>query len=263
MGLVHPPFNWDLHPEERHLARVLTDAGYETHLFGLQHVSVDSERLGFSELHGYNRVLRCHDRALGASVSARVEDFLRTSLTNRPLYVEINLEESHRPYDQGGATPDEATGVFVPPYLPAGPESYGEMAALQGAIHQADAAVGRILAALGEAGVRDNTLIVFAADHGLAMPRAKCTLYDVGIEIALLIRWIEGGIMGGRVVTDLISMVDVLPTLLEAVGVARPKTVQGQSFLPPLTAGTLHAARGPLRREDVSQLLRSHAGHPN
>src|SRR5438270_13746335 len=45
MGLTHPPFNWDLRPEERHIAHILRAAGYETHLFGFQHVSVDPDRL--------------------------------------------------------------------------------------------------------------------------------------------------------------------------------------------------------------------------
>ena len=42
MGLAHPPFGWDLHPGERHLAQLLGDAGYDTHLFGFQHVSARS-----------------------------------------------------------------------------------------------------------------------------------------------------------------------------------------------------------------------------
>jgi arylsulfatase A-like enzyme len=78
-------------------------------------------------------------------------------------------------------------------------------------------------------------MLVFSADHGIAMPRAKCTLYDPGIGIALIVRWRvpgDGGVGGGIVVSDLVSNVDVLPTILEAAEVPVPGEVQGNSLLP-------------------------------
>ncbi len=78
----------------------------------------------------------------------------------------------------------------------------------------------------------EDALVIFTTDHGLAMPRAKCTLYDPGIEIALLMRWPAGGLQSGRVIEDLVSNVDVLPTLLQNLGLPMPDDVQGRSFLP-------------------------------
>src|SRR5205823_4119333 len=52
MGLTHPPFSWDLRKDERHIAEILGAAGYETHLFGFQHVSPADSRPGFRYLHG-------------------------------------------------------------------------------------------------------------------------------------------------------------------------------------------------------------------
>ena len=238
MGLAHPPFNWSLSPGELHLAQILRAAGYVTHLFGHQHVTTQPARLGFDHLHGFDRARGCHEPAWGARVSERFTTFLEGSLPAAPLYIELNLEEPHRPYDQGGATPDGELGVQIPAYLPDDGATRDEMAMLQGAIRQADRAVGRILDALRAAGLAENTLVVFSADHGLAMPRAKCTLYDPGIETALMMRWPRAGIAGGRVVSDLISNVDVLPTILEAGGVTVPERVQGRSFLPLLRGET-------------------------
>ncbi|HEX6506152.1 MAG TPA: sulfatase [Chloroflexota bacterium] len=233
MGLTHPPFGWDLAPGEMHMAQILASAGYSTHLFGFQHVSPHVERLGFQHTHGFDEVLGCHDKPGWArNVAGRVAHFLEHIETDNPLYVEINLEEPHRPYDQDGAGPDESKGVFVPGYLPAGPAARAEMAELQGAIRQADAGIGKILGALDSSDLRESTIVIFMADHGLAMPRAKCTLYDPGLEISLLMRWPAAGFAGGRVFPEMVSNIDVLPTILEALDLPVPTTVQGHSFLP-------------------------------
>ena len=154
------------------------------------------------------------------------------SRLEQPFYVEVGFEEPHRPYDFGGAEPDTSRGVAVPGYLPHVPESRQDLAAFQGAIRQMDAGVGRILAGLDELGLTESTCVIFATDHGAAMPRAKCTLYDPGIEVALLWRWPSAGVSGGRVVSDMVSNVDVTPSLLDALTVAAPKPVQGQSVWP-------------------------------
>jgi arylsulfatase A-like enzyme len=122
--------------------------------------------------------------------------------------------------------------VSVPDYLPQDAASHEEVAALQGAIRQADRAVGAIAESLERAGLSRNALFVFTADHGLAMPRAKCTLYDPGIEIALILHWPEGAVEGGRALRPMVSNLDVLPTLLEAAGVPAPPGLQGRSLLP-------------------------------
>jgi N-sulfoglucosamine sulfohydrolase len=237
MGLTHPPFDWDLAPGERHIAALLASAGYETHLFGFQHVSPRVDRLGFHAVHGYDRLLSCHEPAWGHNVAARFTECITAAQPEKPLYLEVNLEEPHRPYDQGGARPDRSRGVSIPGYLPADQQSAHEMAMLQGAIRQADEGVSAILDAIDRAGLTATTLAVFIADHGLAMPRAKCTLYDPGIEVALLVRWPAGGLTGGRVVDDMVSNVDILPTLLEIAGIPVPDTIHGRSILPLLRGG--------------------------
>src|SRR5205814_1855973 len=81
-------------------------------------------------------------------------------------------------------------------------------------------------------GLSQTTIVLFATDHGAAMPRAKCTLYDPGIEIALLMRFPPGGPPGERVITDLVSNVDVTPTLLDGLGLHVPENLHGVSLWP-------------------------------
>jgi N-sulfoglucosamine sulfohydrolase len=106
-----------------------------------------------------------------------------------------------------------------------------------------DAGVGQILKGLDDLGIADETCVIFATDHGAAMPRAKCTLYDPGIEVALLWRWPSAGLRGGRVVSDLVSNVDVPPSLLEGLGLPVPAAVQGRSFWPLLVGSADYVAR--------------------
>ncbi|MDQ6671161.1 MAG: sulfatase [Chloroflexota bacterium] len=224
MGLAHAPYGWRLDPTERHVARLLAEAGYTTTLVGMQHLI---ERGSAHEL-GYQQVLPvapADEEALAAVALLR-----ELARSGRPFYLEVGFEEPHRPYDFGGAQPDASKGVVVPPYLPDLPESRQDLAAFQGAVRQMDRGVGMILAALDDLGIADTTCVIFATDHGIAMPRAKCTLYDPGIEVALLWRWPAARVHQGRVVSDLVSNVDVAPTLLEGLGLPVPANVQGLSF---------------------------------
>jgi len=187
MGLTHSGFDWELNPGERHAAALLAEHGYETHLFGLQHVTQDVNRLGFQRLHPLGSGNGVGTGSTGSGdVAAGVEAFLQAAPSSVPLYVEINFFEPHRPYEFGGVEPDSSSGVFVPAYLPQTADARQEMAALQGAIREVDHAIGRLLDALDRAQFAERTLVIFSADHGLAMPRAKCTLYDPGISIALI-----------------------------------------------------------------------------
>jgi N-sulfoglucosamine sulfohydrolase len=238
MGLTHESFDWDLYPGERHAAALLAEAGYETHLFGFQHVTQHADKLGFQHLHvqGSQHDHDCSGTTSSGDTGAQevgnaVEAFLRESRSQAPLYIEINFFEPHRPYDFGGMQPDSTAGVFVPPYLPQIQEAREELAALQGSIHTVDRTIGNVLDTLELVGLAQQTLVIFSADHGLAMPRAKCTLYDPGIGIALLMRWPEGGVPAGLVMPELVSNIDVLPTMLEAAGLTPPPELQGTSLL--------------------------------
>jgi arylsulfatase A-like enzyme len=97
--------------------------------------------------------------------------------------------------------------------------------------------VGRILDALDRSGLAGDTLFIFTTDHGAAFPRAKSTLYDPGIGTALVMRFPEdAGVEPGRR-DELLSNIDLVPTLLEMVGAPVPDEIQGRSFRPLLTGG--------------------------
>ncbi len=258
LGLTHADFAWDLHPEERHLGQRLHDAGYATALLGVHHESLRAEphqvaaRCGMDEVVLGGRAEVVSDRAL-----ARLARFARE---DRPFYLQLGYEEPHRQPAPGGAeprdlymgflgdalTPDRALGVTVPPYLRDEPGAREELAELQGAVRALDAAVGRVLAGLRDLGLEERTLVLFTTDHGLALPRAKCSLYDPGLETALLLRLPARGWRGGRAVPALVSNVDILPTVLELVGLPVDDPVQGRGLL-----AALDGAADPRPRDHV------------
>ena len=209
LGLSHAGFDWAL--SVPHAASMFAAAGFRTHLFGGQHVTPNPETLGFHEMHPVQAI---------EAVLARAGD--------ARLYLEVNFEETHRPYPPAGQPPP---GLEIPGYLPSGPEAVGEMTQVEQTITAMDKAAGRVLEALERSGRGDDAFIIFTTDHGLAMPRAKCTLYDPGIEVALIARWITGGLTGGEIHPELVSNIDVLPTLLEAAGALIPDEIQGRSLL--------------------------------
>jgi len=240
MGLCHANFAWDLHPKERHLAQVLKAAGYATSACGVVHETASPPKRCGYERHLPNAYAR---EAVGNAIG----ELDRLEAGGKPFFLFVGTIEPHRlpmpasdtwfAGDQGfpGAhlKPDDSLGVQVPGYLKDTPATREELAGLQGAVRHVDEQFGRLLAAVRDKGLEENTLVVFTTDHGIAMPRAKCSLYEPGLEVALLLRWPgRQGWSGGRVVREMVCNVDVMPTLLDALGVPAPPVIQGRSFAP-------------------------------
>ncbi len=258
LGLTHAEFAWDLGPDERHLGQVLHDAGYATALLGIHHESRRgtpeeiAARCGMDEVVPGGRGEVVSDRAL--------ERLARFARADRPFYLQIGYVEPHRLPATGGPepeelymgfvgdylAPDDALGVTIPPYLRDEPRARAELAELQGAVRALDAAVGRVLAGLCDLGLEQDTLVIFTTDHGVALPRAKCSLYDPGLETALILRLPARGWSGGRAIDGLVSNVDLFPTLLELIGLPPGDRGQGRSLL-----AALDGTADPHRRDHL------------
>jgi len=221
VGLAHYGFANDLHSDERHLAQILRAAGYDTHLFGGQHEAGTPERCGHEHIHGGGG--SC------SKIATEFSEWLSSSgHSDRPIFAQVNFFEPHRPFPHDDVQALSKDGLTVPPYLPDIPEVREDLADIEASIVSADKAFGRIVAAIRSSGIAANTLIVFTADHGIPFPHAKMTLYDPGIEVALMFS--GPGIIPGTVRGELISNVDVMPTLLELAGQSVPSNLHGRSF---------------------------------
>lgn len=122
--------------------------------------------------------------------------------------------------------------VPVPPYLPDTPQVRSDIARHGDNIAELDRQVGEILDGLDSAGVADDTVVVFLADHGRGLPREKRWPYTAGIHLPLLVRW-PGVVAAGSSSDQLVSWVDIAPTLCAIAGAARPDPCDGRVFVGP------------------------------
>ncbi|MEO1524162.1 MAG: sulfatase [Planctomycetota bacterium] len=107
-----------------------------------------------------------------------------------------------------------------------------------------DDAVGTILDALDESGVAENTLVIFTSDNGglkgptdnTPLRSGKGYAYEGGIRVPLIIRW-PGVVKGGTVSNEVVSSVDYVPTVVEAIGGEVPDNVDGRSLVGHLRSG--------------------------
>ncbi len=125
--------------------------------------------------------------------------------------------------------PSRPAQAVLPPYYPDTPivRNTGRGTTT---CHAMDIQSGDLLAQLDADGLTDNTIVFFWGDHGRGLPRAKRWIYDSGIHVPLIIRWPDH-IKAGTVCEDLVSFVDLGPTVLSLAGVAVPSYMQGQAFL--------------------------------
>lgn len=229
MGLVN--LGWDLPERNVTLPQRLQAAGYETGLFGIQHIVSEPARLGYEHMapaeHG-----KCE------LVADAFEQFLQSRPANaaRPFYAEIGTSEVHRPYGRFDEIPVPAEEITPLPFLEDTPGLRMDLAMFYAQIQRFDRAMGRVFAALDAAGLRDDTLVVFTTDHGIAFPRAKATLYDPGIHTALMMRW-PGRIPESGEVHSLTSHVDIFPTIAELAELEPPPGMNGTSLVRLLADG--------------------------
>ena len=101
-----------------------------------------------------------------------------------------------------------------------------------GIINPVDEAIGKIIEILEKTGLKENTLFIYTTDHGSPFPRAKCTLYDPGIKTLLIMNCSNQNLFnGGKVFDQMISNIDLMPTLLDFIGAEIPENIEGKSFL--------------------------------
>lgn len=124
----------------------------------------------------------------------------------------------------------------LPPYYPDTPAVRNDWKKYFELITGLDYWVDDHLKALEEAGLADDTIVFFWSDHGVGLPRAKRWLYDSGTRVPLIVRIPPkfrraGQGSPGTVCDELVSSIDLGPTVLNLAGLPIPQNMQGRPFL--------------------------------
>ena len=216
-----------LSPQQPTLAAVLKQAGYATGAV-IGSAVLDSRfglNRGFDFYYDHFEFNRLEEANLdemerpGNVVADLALDWLAKNSQNK-FFLWMHLYDPHYPYRP--------------------PEPYSrEYAAhpYDGEIAFADEQVGRLVRFLKEKGLYQNTLIVLSGDHGESLgEHGEKThgffVYNATMHVPLIIRLPENG--AARTIGDLVSLVDLMPTVLAALGLEIPSQVQGRSLLPEL-----------------------------
>lgn len=255
-----------LRVEDNTLAHCFKRAGYEVGYIGKWHLSPDElgpgyvpleYRAGFEDYwevanlleftsHPYDTNLYDKDGNLihidGYRVDAlteRVIDFIEQP-HNNPFFLVVSYLEPHHQNDMNRfVAPDgyreRYANSFVPHDLRNFPGDWqDQLPDYYGCIARLDECFGRIVEVLKSKGIFDNTIIVFLSDHGCHFrtrnTEYKRSCHESSIRIPLIIH--GPGFNKSLVIPELVSLVDVAPTLLEAVGISIPKSMQGRSVIP-------------------------------
>ncbi len=268
-GVWHNGFG--LKPDAVTLAGTLRDAGYTANYIGKWHLGSNenaaggagavppASRGGFLDLWEAANAIERTSHAFEGDIfdsegkpihfsgiyrtdflTGRAVRFLKEKRTQAPFLLTVSYLETHHQNDIDQFVPpkkyaDKFRNPFVPQDLRPLPGTWpSQLGDYYGCVKGIDDAVKTLLDTLREQGLEQNTIVMFTSDHGCHFKTRnseyKRSPHDSSIHIPLIVQ--GPGFNHSTEVPELVSQVDFMPSLLDAAGVAIPKTVQGRSFVP-------------------------------
>ena len=164
-------------------------------------------------------------------------DVVKSRPADQPFFFWFASFDAHRRWDADlewqeskyGAKHDPAA-VRVPAYMVDVPTSRQDIASYYNEVTRFDWFVGQVVAELENQQVLNNTVVLVMADNGRPFPRAKTRVHDSGMKTPLVVHWPQGIKAQGVECRELVSSIDICPTLLQLADVDVPAQVQGVSF---------------------------------
>jgi N-sulfoglucosamine sulfohydrolase len=221
------------------LASFLKGRGYRTGLIGKLHVNPE----GAFPFDFRPRVAECNtfQRRDVNRVAEMADDFFSSS--DAPFFLMVNYADAHLPFlrSQHGLpeSPITAKEVHALPWI--GLDTPGlrqSQADYYNCVARLDTGIGMLLDALDRAGLARKTLVIYLGDHGAQFPRGKLASYECSLRVPLLMRW-PGHVPAAKVHRELVSTVDLVPTILEAAGTNSGSHLPGRSLLALVQGGQL------------------------
>lgn len=255
LGLAQRGFS--IYDYSKHLVQFLKSNNYHTVLCGIQHeagsyldhknganvigydedISADNTGLKEEQLHNWD-----YNNSLNAA------QWISNYNSDKPFFMSFGFFATHRKFpinNENGENPN-----YVKPPMPIVDNEYTrrDYARYLDSAKYFDKAFDNIIKAIKKAGIYDKSIIIFTTDHGIAFPFAKCNLKDSGIAVSFIMR-VPNSKLNGEVYDNLISHVDVFPTLCDLIGLKKPDYLQGISF-----AEVFNSKDTEIRKEIFSEI---------
>jgi N-sulfoglucosamine sulfohydrolase len=215
------------------IVQYLQPAGYRVAIAGKLHVGPE-EVFPFERISHTNVVEPGHEANPGLNYDlnlAPVDGWLAQQEKDKPFMLIVTDHSPHVVWPEK-ATYDPAK-IDIPAKHIDTKETRASRARYYTDITKMDNNFGTLMAFLEKHNLSKNTIVIFTADQGPQWPFAKWSLYDDGVQTPLMVRW-PGTIKGGNKTGALVSLADLLPTLVEVAGATAPANIDGESFLPVL-----------------------------
>lgn len=198
--------------EIKTLPEYLSEVGYRVGLAGKTHV-YPKEAFPFEYLERHE-----------------IQQFLNANKED-PFCLIVAYNNPHEPYfNKKNGT--RSRSIHAKEWMPNTPETKALIAGYYDNVENLDNEIGTSLYWLKEMDALENTIQIYTSDHGSGLPFAKWTLYEQGLRVPLVIKW-KDVIKPGTRSDAMISLVDLLPTLLAATGSSKTiKNIDGENFLP-------------------------------
>lgn len=164
----------------------------------------------------------------------------------KPFFSVFNLTITHESQVWARAKESllvQPENVIVPVYYPDTKTVRNDIARNLTNVMRMDSMAGALIRQLKDDGLYENTIIFFYSDHGDGLPFVKREVYKRGLHVPLIVRIpekfrVNGNKRAGSTDDQLISFVDLAPTVLSLVHIALPTYLQGQAFLGEKKAAT-------------------------
>ena len=207
-------------PDIKSITSLLEESGYEVVLAGKSHVKPNKV---FDWTHYFPKI---NNRYLPLE---QIDDYLKN--VNKPFCLIIASDYPHGPYPQ--TSNFSKADIFKLPYDPSyiGNHKPGYYQNIQDDNDQ----LGKVLSMVDNYDLRENTMFIYASDHGLS---GKWSLKEQGLRVPFIVRW-PGKIKPNTTSETLLTLVDVLPTILEVSNTEIPSEIDGKSFLETLNGSNM------------------------
>ena len=150
---------------------------------------------------------------------------------NKPFFSVFNFNITHESRIWGNYrqhSQEEINKVILPPFYPQNDVIKNDYVTNYKNIEKLDNQIGEIISELKEDGLYEKTIIFFYSDHGGPFPRYKRSIYDTGLKCPLIIKWDNKYETNKN--NQLISFIDLAPTVLDICNVDIPENMEGTSF---------------------------------